>query len=92
MNIRTLQIANDYLYYRSDTYDIEGYEYKLFENFMLPDTVKNLAIEYHFDRKIHALKSAPLLHDRLKSVGFEEFNKGRLDKVLFATLRMYRRD
>lgn len=71
--------------------DIEGYEYYLLDGFTFPDSVKWLAIEYHFDRKVYERMLSSTLHNNLASQGFYAINNGNLNKKNFATLMLYRR-
>lgn len=71
--------------------DIEGYEYYLLEDFAFPLSVKNLAIEYHFDRKVYENKLGPKLNDSLAEQGFFMTNNGNIHKPNFASLVLYRR-
>jgi len=93
VEVETVQLNELFRFAEFDTVkiDIEGYEYTLLNGFVFPPSVKNLAIEYHFDRKVYEQRKAIILSDALAEQGFFSINGGSLDKRNFATLKLYRR-
>lgn len=91
--VDTIQINDVFNICEFDTVkiDIEGYEYRIFETFDLPESVRNLAIEYHFDRNVFEHQLAIKLHKKFIEQGFISLNHGNLAKMSWSTMRMYRR-
>lgn len=71
--------------------DIEGAEYEVFTQTYIPNSIRMMVIEYHFQRQGDT-ELAHGLHDSLIDQGFKTMAPVNLDKGCWGTLGFYRRE